>query len=94
MRLFNMFAHLCIHPLARLVSILIVSPLFATRQENRLLHWTVEHPDDIARSNFLRGDHAHFFTNLDRVSSQEKLHAALKNRLTLAPALLGETTWN
>lgn len=38
-------------------------------QENRLLHWTVEHPDDIARSNFLRGDHAHFFTNLDRVRS-------------------------
>lgn len=37
-------------------------------QENRLIHWTVEHPDDIARSNFLRGDHAHFFTNLDRVS--------------------------
>ena len=36
-------------------------------QENRLLHWTVTHPDDIARSNFLRGDHAHFFTNLDQV---------------------------
>ncbi|CAM9413957.1 unnamed protein product [Ascophyllum nodosum] len=35
-------------------------------KENRLLHWTVEHPTDIARSSFLRGDHAHFFTNLDR----------------------------
>eukprot|EP00752_Nemacystus_decipiens_P014162 g12593.t1 len=35
-------------------------------KENRLLHWTVTHPDDIARSNFLRGDHAHFFTNLDQ----------------------------
>lgn len=38
-------------------------------KENRLLQWTVEHPDDIARSNFLRGEHAHFFTNLDRVST-------------------------
>ncbi|CBJ28852.1 conserved unknown protein [Ectocarpus siliculosus] len=35
-------------------------------KENRLLHWVVTHPDDIARSNFLRGDHAHFFTNLDK----------------------------
>ncbi|CAM9118472.1 unnamed protein product, partial [Scytosiphon promiscuus] len=35
-------------------------------KENRLLHWIVTHPDDIARSNFLKGDHAHFFTNLDK----------------------------
>ncbi|CAN0009051.1 unnamed protein product, partial [Choristocarpus tenellus] len=35
-------------------------------KENRLLHWVVEHPDDIARANFLMGDHAHFFTNLDK----------------------------
>ncbi|CAN0508128.1 unnamed protein product, partial [Ectocarpus sp. 12 AP-2014] len=34
--------------------------------ENRLLQWTVTHPDDIARSNFLHGSHAHFFTNLDK----------------------------
>lgn len=59
---------------------------FATYQENRLLHWTVEHPDDIARSNFLRGDHAHFFTNLDRVSSQQEAMPAL-NRLRFAPTL-------
>ncbi|CAN0487385.1 unnamed protein product, partial [Ectocarpus sp. 12 AP-2014] len=35
-------------------------------KENRLLHWTVMHPEDIARSNFLQGAHAHFFTNLDK----------------------------
>lgn len=82
--------YVCTHLLA-IVSILIFSSAsFATHQENRLLHWTVEHPDDIARSNFLRGDHAHFFTNLDRVSSQQELYAALKNRLIFAPALLGK----
>ncbi|CAN0157816.1 unnamed protein product, partial [Ectocarpus fasciculatus] len=35
-------------------------------KENRLLQWTVMHPEDIARSNFLQGAHAHFFTNLDK----------------------------
>ena len=55
--------------------IVLCRPCFAiqrtirTPQENRLLHWTVTHRDDIARSNFLRGDHAHFFTNLDQVST-------------------------
>ena len=59
------------HLLARRASILFFVS-FVTHQENRLLHWIVEHPDDIARSNFLRGDHAHFFTNLDRVSSPQE----------------------
>ncbi|CAN0265797.1 unnamed protein product, partial [Ectocarpus sp. 8 AP-2014] len=35
-------------------------------KENRLLQWVVMHPEDIARSNFLQGAHAHFFTNMDK----------------------------
>ncbi|CAM9444220.1 unnamed protein product, partial [Ectocarpus sp. 12 AP-2014] len=35
-------------------------------KENRLLQWVVMHPEDIARSNFLQGVHAHFFTNMDK----------------------------
>ncbi|CAM9677124.1 unnamed protein product, partial [Hapterophycus canaliculatus] len=47
-------------------SFLFSTSLARFPQENRLLHWIVTHPDDIARSNFLKGDHAHFFTNLDK----------------------------
>ncbi|CAM9623169.1 unnamed protein product, partial [Discosporangium mesarthrocarpum] len=51
-------------------------------KENRFLHWVVEHPDDIARANFLRGDHAHFFTNLDKydLSELRALAACLPER--------------
>ncbi|CAM9332095.1 unnamed protein product, partial [Phaeothamnion confervicola] len=40
-------------------------------KENRLLQWCVTHPDDIARANFLVGEHAHFFTNLDKYDVTE-----------------------
>ncbi|CAB1119130.1 unnamed protein product [Ectocarpus sp. CCAP 1310/34] len=36
-------------------------------KENRLLQWAVMHPEDIARSNFGQGAHAHFFTNMGKV---------------------------
>jgi hypothetical protein len=39
--------------------------LVAEIKSNKLLHWIVMHPDDIAKSNFLTGEHRQYFVNME-----------------------------
>ena len=39
--------------------------LLSEFKNNKILHWIVTHPDDIAKSNFLAGEHRQYFVNIE-----------------------------
>lgn len=50
---------------------LMTIELAAELKNNKLLHWLVTHPDDIAKSNFLSGDKKSYFENLESLDIVE-----------------------
>jgi hypothetical protein len=46
---------------------LITPELASELKSNRLLHWLVMHPQDIANENFLNGEKKQYFLNLERL---------------------------
>jgi hypothetical protein len=50
----------------------LLSPELATElKQNKLMHWFVTHPDDIAMANFLTGEKKQYFENLEGLDITE-----------------------